>query len=107
MSLPLPQDPVTSCQARSRQELDELRTTQEERLQAVMEENEERMTRMTREVTRLGEENNERVTRLLEEQETQTALMVARHQKEERAARMKAELAFAPPASSGFDCPVS
>ena len=83
-----------------------------------MAENEERMTRMMRQMARLGEENNERVTKLLEEQETHTALLVAKHQEEERATRKGAELeardtappaaAPAPPDSdSEFDCPVS
>ena len=65
----------------------------EERLRAEYKEREERLCAENKErLERAVKENEERLNRLLEEQERHTALLVAKHGEEERAARKTQEL---------------
>ena len=79
------QDSLSQCRGRCRQELEELRKHQTERVQLLLQQHEE-------EEQKLRAENERVLSLLLQEHESQEALMLAKHEGEERAARKAAEL---------------
>ena len=91
----LQENGLSEWQESCRQEVEELRRVQEERMQLSIRENEEKMQRFERKYEekrqRLRRENEESLARLQEQNEAQLALMVAKHLEEEERATKKAE----------------
>ena len=88
---------LPECQESCRQELEELKRVQEEQMQISIRENEEKMQRFEQKYRekrqKLTRECEKSLARQQEQNETQMALMVAKHmEQEERAARKAEEL---------------
>ena len=107
---------MSECKERCKQELEELRKHHNERVQILLQQQEEKEEALKAEYKVKEEERkteNERaLSLLLEENESQEALMVAKHEGEERAAKKADQLQTERNASAANqpqvpECPVS
>ena len=87
---------MSECREKCKQELEELRKHQTERMQLLLQQHEEKEQQLKREneerEQRLKEENGRVLALLIQEKEEQEALMLAKHESEEEAARKAEEL---------------
>ena len=90
------QDSVSECRERCKQELEELRKHQSERVQLLLQQHEKKKEELKKEygekLKAMKVENERVLSQLLKENESQEALMLAKHDGEERAARKADEL---------------
>ena len=90
------QDSLSQCRGRCRQELEELRKHQTEKVQLLLQQNKKKEQKLKREYREkeqaLKAENERALALLIQDNEAQEALMVAKHDEEERAARRAVEL---------------
>ena len=105
------------CMRRCQLELKELQKHQSERVQLLLQQNEEKEEKLREEYRdkeqKLKAEHERTVATLMEENEVQEALLIAKHEEEKRAARKAEELEAernalsAPSHPSIPECPVS
>ena len=93
------QDSLSQCRERCRQELKELRKHQNERVQLLLQQNREKEQAFKA-------ENERTLALLIQDNEAQEALMVAKHDDEETAARKASELEAERNASSTSRPPI-